>query len=300
MANNDTDHDWFIDLRVHAHGGGVGELTIIDSKLNLYTVDQLVSAIQGRDVLLMAHGYNVNRPNGIKSLNNFKNALAPPAPLFIGILWPGDCILPIFVDYVIEGGEANKSGDKLGAFVNQNFSGAGSISFASHSLGARVVLRALLQLQDPMRVRELVLMAGAIEDDCLTNDFSAAADRVDHISVVHSLKDDVLKLAYPPGNLLGFIVNHDSPNVKAALGRLGPLVSRSNIWPTPQLPNAWNYGHLDYLSDKGLAGVFAPPVNIDDPNATDDSPEPLPAPLTTKNWKPSWSPAFTSTRLNRS
>jgi hypothetical protein len=291
--------DWFIDLRAHAHGGPVGTLKITDGQGGLYETADLVAAMQGRDVLLMAHGYNVNRPNGELALNNFKSALVDPAPLFIGVLWPGDCVLPIFIDYVWEGGEANKSGDLLGAFVNSNFSGAASVSFASHSLGARLVLRALVALQDPMRVRQLILLAAAVEDDSLTNSFVAAADRVDHISVVYSMEDDVLKMAYPAGNLLGFIANHDTPNVKAALGRLGPLAARPNIWTTGKLPDVWNFGHLDYLSETKLAGSFVQPVNVYDSDSTDTEPQPFPSELTPENWKPCWSPAFVSTRLQR-
>lgn len=294
-----ADHDWFLDLRADPKGGPVGSLKITDGQGGIYKTSDLQSAIQGRDVLLMAHGYNVNRPHGILALNNFKSGITAPKPMFIGILWPGDCILPIFIDYVWEGGEANKSGDMLAQFVGTSFAGAGSISFASHSLGARVVLRAIAGLPSAMSVNQLMLLAAAVEDDALTNAFAAAVDKVRHISVVHSLKDYVLMLAYPPGNLLGAGINQDTPNVKAALGRLGPRAGRDNIWSTGKLPDAWNYGHLDYLSENVLVGAFPQPVNVDDPDSTNAYPHDY-TPALGKGWKPCWSPGFASTRLHKS
>lgn len=294
-------HDWFIDLRAHSHGGPVGTLKITDGQGGLYSVADLRSAINGQDVLLMAHGYNVNRPNGVVSLNNFKAALAAPAPFFIGILWPGDCILPIFIDYVWEGGEANKSGDLLGQFVASQLAPVAlSISYASHSLGARVVLRALAAMGKGAKVRQAVLMAAAVENNSLTADFDNAADAVEHISVVASRKDYVLELAYPPGNLVGSLFDEDSPNLKAALGRSGPTQNRDNLWPTAKLPDSWNYGHLDYLSHDPMAGVIPETDTVPDPASTSKWPANLPVALETAKWKPCWSPSFLSSRWHKS
>jgi hypothetical protein len=294
--------DWFLDLRAHSHGGPVGTLKITDGAKVFPDASALLADIAGRDVFLMAHGYNVNRPHGTAALNSFKAKLQVgigTGPVFIGILWPGDCILPIFIDYVWEGSEAETSGQLVGEFVRDTLAAtAATITFASHSLGARVVLNAVQTLANASnapRVRNLILFAGAIEDDTLLNEFNAAANQVDRISVVYSLQDHVLALAYPAGNLIGGLIERDDPNLKAALGRLGPTAAwPGKILANPRLPDAWDYGHTDYTSTTFIPGDFPLPVTIPDPS-TPLPPDGCP-PAAGDKWKPCWSPALAATR----
>jgi hypothetical protein len=294
--------DWFLDLRAHSHGGPVGTLKITDGHKVFPDATALLADIAGRDVFLMAHGYNVNRPHGTAALSEFKSKLQAgigTGPVFIGILWPGDCILPIFIDYVWEGSEAEESGQLVGEFVRDRLAAvSGTITFASHSLGARVVLNAVQTLANAAnapRVRNLILFAGAIEDDTLLNEFNAAANQVDRISIVYSLEDHVLALAYPAGNLIGGLIERDDPNLKAALGRLGPTAAwPGKILANPRLPDDWDYGHTDYMSTDPIPGDYPLPVTVPDPS----SPPPATgAPLpSTDDWKPCWSAAFAATR----
>lgn len=290
--------NWFLDLRAWGHGGPVGTLKLSDGTKFYADASGLLNDIRGRDVFLMAHGYNVNREQGTQSLTQWKSKLESGAqPVFIGVLWPGDCVLPIFIDYVWEGSEAEKSGTMLGEFVRDNFGIAASWTFASHSLGARVVLQAIQTLADSDRVRNLILLAAAIEDDTLLHEFNGAAKKVDRISVVYSFEDHVLQLAYPAGNLIGGLIERDNPNVKAALGRLGPSAPwPGKILPNPRLPSYWNYGHTDYLTTYPVTGDFTLPVNVPDPSiqALPGGMVPTMAPGDT--WKPCWSPAYAATR----
>ena len=77
-----------------------------------------------------------------------------------------------------------QSGDRLAAWLNQNLTGAASVSFVSHSLGARVILQAIKGLASSFRVRRLLLMAGAIDSNCLGEEYAKAAARVEKISVL--------------------------------------------------------------------------------------------------------------------
>lgn len=290
--------DWFLDLRAWGSGGPVGTLKVSDGTKFYPDASALVEAIRGRDVFLMAHGYHVNRDNGTKSLNEWKSKFEIDAPpLFIGILWPGDCVLPIFIDYVWEGSEAEKSGTMLGEFVRDSFNGAASLTFASHSLGARVVLQAIQTLADSDRVRNLILFAAAIEDDTLLREFSKAAKKIDRISVVYSFEDHVLQLAYPGGNLIGGLIERGNPNVKAALGRLGPSAPMANVVPNPRQPTSWEYGHTDYMTTQSVPGNFSQPVNVpNDPSVQVLSSGMVP-PLTSQGiWKPCWSAGYAATR----
>ena len=289
--------DWFLDLRAWGRGGPVGTLKVSDGTKFYADANGLLNDIRGRDVFLMAHGYHVDRENGTRSLIQWKSKLEIDAqPVFIGVLWPGDCVLPIFIDYVWEGSEAEKSGTMLGEFVRDNFGFAASLTFGSHSLGARVVLQAIQTLADSNRVRNLILLAAAIEDDTLLHEFNGAAKKVDRVSIVYSLEDHVLQLAYPAGNLIGGLIERGDPNVKAALGRLGPSVPMANIVPNPRLPSFWKYGHTDYMPTNPVAESFTLPVKVPDPNiqALPSGMVPTMAPGDT--WKPCWSSGYAATR----
>jgi hypothetical protein len=283
--------DWFIDLRAWGHGGPVGTLKVSDGTKFYGDARSLLNDIRGRDVFLMAHGYNVDREHGTQSLMQWKSKLKiDTSAVFIGVLWPGDCVLPIFIDYVWEGSESEKSGAMLGEFVRDNF------GFAASSLGARVVLQAIQSLADSDRVRNLILLSAAIEDDTLLREFNGAANKVDRISIVYSLEDYILQLAYPGGNLIGGLIERGDPNVKAALGRLGPSAPwTGKILPNPRLPSCWNFGHTDYMTTSAVNGAFALPVKVPDPSMQ-SLPDGMIPPAYGDSWKPCWSPAFAATR----
>src|ERR1700722_5389028 len=160
---------YFIDLRADSAGGNpvanVGDIVIrtyLQQNPNPSTPldPELIHAVQERDVLLTAHGFHVNRANGITNLNHWNEWLQlGPDGFFVGVLWPGDARWVPFIDYPIEGNEAIKSGQLLADYLLANFQGAASLSFASHSLGARVVLEAIRGLSGALKVRTITLMA---------------------------------------------------------------------------------------------------------------------------------------------
>jgi hypothetical protein len=291
---------WFIDLRAWSKGGPVGTLKVYDQDVKPLTTTlvPLLDAIRGQDVILVTHGYNVNRKHGVQSLTEWKAKLqVGDGPVFIGVLWPGDCVVPIFVDYIWEGSEAEKSGTLLGGFVDANFGIANSVTFASHSLGARVVLQAIHTLQTVTPVKQLILMAPAIEDDTLAREFADVPAKVRHITVMFSKKDQVLAKAYPAGNLLTDLLGRGDPNLIPALGRDGPSDdSPGNVKPFRIFPAGWNFGHTDYLPGGPIDFAFPQSVQIPMDDGT-DSPTGTPDDLVKDgSWKPCWSAAFAGTR----
>jgi hypothetical protein len=156
------------------------------------------------------------------------------------MLWPGDGGVP-FLNYPSEASPAMSSGRKLAEFCNAWCAGAHSLSFASHSLGARVVLEGIAGLN--RRARLLCLMAGAINRDCLTTQYAVAAGKCDQITVLASHGDFVLRAAYPAGDLLSV---HDHSQ-QAALGYDGPLPPAAMVQSPWQIADDWDFGHLDYL-----------------------------------------------------
>jgi hypothetical protein len=260
----------------------------------------LFKAIQGRDVLLGTHGFNVNRAEGISNLSHWNEWLDLGGNgFFVGVLWPGDSRWIPIIDYPIEGNEAIKSGELLAGYLAANFTSANSISFASHSLGARVVLETIRNLPRSLRLATVTMMAGAIDDTCLSNEYKDAASRVARISVLASDCDDVLKWAFPVGNPVAGIVTRGDPYWHGALGRYGPNPPNqpSSLWGTPILPNKWNFGHHSYINCTGPAvgppveaGPFFPPSLIVPPEGTD---QPADAP----NWQQAWAAGYVSTRF---
>jgi hypothetical protein len=283
----------FLDVRLWPVGGNLATKVAIVQATNIgnyQTIppDQLLSAIRGRHVLIATHGFNVDRANGIACLSNWEGLLqlAPPS-VFVGLLWPGDSVWLHGLDYPEEPAVADGAGQLIGPFLDTNFTGAASVSLASHSLGARVLLATVSNMSLP--VRRATIMAGAIDDDCLNTEFQAAAGKIGKISVLASDRDTVLEWAFPLGNLAGGILTEGHPWWHEALGRGGPANPRPGSFQAPyEIPDNWNFDHGDYLQlDPPSPGIVVP---TDVP--PDGSPEPG-----ANDWQAAWTAAFSSTRF---
>jgi pimeloyl-ACP methyl ester carboxylesterase len=286
----------FIDLRVQPVGGGLAATPAVyqGTSLSDYApmrLSDLLNAMHGRDVLIAAHGFNVDRADGIACLSNWAGLLQLPRnAAFIGLLWPGDSVWAHGLDYPDEPKIADEAGALLAKFLDANFQSAASISFASHSLGARVVLETISQMS--RRVRRLTLMAPAIDDNCLRTEFQAlaSADKVESISVLASKKDSVLSMAFPLGNFLAGILAAGHPWWRAALGNCGPAAPWPSNFQAPfELPDDWKFVHGNYLQiDQPQPGALPLPVNV--------PPQSTPPP-TGNGWQEAFSSAFVSTRF---
>lgn len=257
----------FLDVRIQPVGGELAkavalfEGTSIGNYTGLLTAD-LKNAIRGKHVLIAAHGFNVNRADGIAHLSNWAGLLRlGPSAAFVGLLWPGDSTWLHGLDYPEEPRIADDAGALLGPFIDANFAEAASVSFASHSLGARVVLSTVANMKGP--IRRLTLMAGAIDDDCLTTEFANVAAKVGKISVLASTKDTVLSRLFPLGNFVGGILTAGHPWWHAAIGHTGPAQAWPQNLEAPfMIPDVWNFDHSDYLriSPPPAPGVSLPVV----------------------------------------
>ena len=277
---------FFLNTRSLPVGGGVvasaDSITILDQTNTVHSVGELAAAISGRDVLLITHGFNVNQMDGLQKLSEWGALLGLGNAVPIGLLWPGDSRWIHVVDYPVEGNEAMDAGNLLATFLNKNFTSALSLSFVSHSLGARVVLQTVAGLN--RSVRRLLLMAGAIDNTCLSSEYATAAKDVGTISILASRSDNVLKWAFPAGNFVSGLFSRGAPYIHEAIGREGPSTDAtppSNIHADWQIPDAWGFDHSDYLP-AAVAPAPMPPVTA--------FPGPDPAS------KPAWSAAFETSR----
>ncbi len=293
---------WFLSTRAHSVGGPSAPVKVLDADRPGFPGDllpELAAEIRGRDVLFATHGFEVNQKDGIEKLGFWLGGVDYGNAVKIGIVWPGDSVIPLFVDYILEGREAISSGNYLAAFLNANFGGAVSLAFASHSLGARVVLQTISGLGSSFQVRRVLLMAGAIDDDCLVDEYKSAADRVEKISLLASLEDKVLALAFPLGNPLQGIIDRGHPYHRAAVGHSGPAQpypSQGQLqagWP---IPDDLEYGHHNYLPGAQIQPPYPQPVLLppdNGPNPPNNTPPGLPGDA----WKPAWSAGFATTRF---
>ena len=286
----------FLDVRLSSTGGDLAASVAINQGTaigNYQSLDkaQLVRDIQGQNVLIATHGFNVNRADGIAHLSNWETQLQlPPPSIFVGLLWPGDSIWAHGLDYPEEPRIADEAGDLIAPFLDANFTGAASISFVSHSLGARVVLETISKMNLP--VRRLTLMAGAIDDNCLNTEFQAAAAKTGAISVLASKKDEVLSALFPLGNFLGGILAAGHPWWHAALGHTGPSSPPPANFRAPfEIPDNWSFGHGNYLEIDS-----PPPPSIAIPTDVPPNGSPEPANGAT-GWQSAWTAAFSSTRF---
>jgi hypothetical protein len=293
----------FLDCRMQNVGGelatsvAVSQGTSIDDYTGLALSD-LADKIRGQNVLIATHGFNVDRAHGIACLSNWEQLLQlPPSSAFVGLLWPGDSVWAHGLDYPDEPKVADDAGALIAPFLNTNFATAASVSFASHSLGARLVLATISNMSLP--VRRVTLMAGAVDDDCLNTEFQAAAARVGQISVLASSKDAVLAAAFPLGNLIAGIIAAGHPWWRAAIGHTGPVTPWPSNFKAPfEIPDNWNYQHGDYLRiDQTQAPPLAIPTDVPangslvlKPDRDDDD-----VPIT--GWQEAFSSAFESTRF---
>jgi hypothetical protein len=262
--------------------GGADFITILDQTNVVHSLNELTAAISGRDVLLVTHGFNVNQMDGLQSLSNWGGLLSLGNAVPIGMLWPGDARWIHVVDYPIEGNDAMAAGKLLAAFLNKNFTSALSLSFASHSLGARVVLSTIVGLNRP--ARRLLLMAGAIDNTCLGNEYVNAAKNVGSISLLASRSDNVLRWAFPAGNFVSGIFSRGTPYAHEAIGREGPspdLAPPPHLHADWQIPDAWGFDHSDYLPGNFAPTPIPPVIAFPGPSPTS---------------KPAWSAAVETSR----
>jgi len=286
----------FLDVRLQAVGGGLAtavgvcQATSIEDYQSLDRY-KLADAIDGQHVLLATHGFNVPRADGIACLTNWESLLQiPKSSAFVGMLWPGDSVWAHGLDYPEEPKIADEAGALIAEFVDENFGNAASISFASHSLGARLVLTVISQLSLP--VRRLILMAAAIDDNCLTTEFSDAAAKVGAISVLASKGDTVLSECFPLGNFVAGIIAEGHPWWRAALGHCGPTHARpANFVPPFEIPKDWKFKHSNYLQIDPLP---IPTLPIPTEVPPKHSPEPAGG---ATGWQEAFSAAFASTRF---
>jgi hypothetical protein len=260
---------WYVSFRSQAVAGTPTDPRVYEWQHGAAGVRQvpdlvLDKEVRGKDILLGTHGFNVDQTGGLNSLGGIDVRLRPLASeLFLGVLWPGDWWIPA-VNYPVEADDAVDCGRRLAAFCKAKLRSANSLSFLSHSLGARLILEAVKQLDRPAHI--VCVTAAATDFDCLDRQYAGAIGNCGALLNLASRGDKVLQYAYPAGDFLSDVFGDDDSPFNRALGRSGPRHPWAKKVAPYQIHDRDDHGHGDYLPpDAG--GV----VNAGDkwPNAVD-------------------------------
>jgi hypothetical protein len=243
---------YLLDFRSSDTGGAVVPGLVV-------TAPGLGSEMQLRaetNVTFIVHGYNINRRTGRESLLRASQQLSAGHPVsYVGVLWPGDHWSRA-ASYPFEGRDADDTAAALVKYIQDVLTPGTELSFASHSLGARVVLGAVKRLRAAYPVTQAVLLAPAIDDSSVAHpaDYLHAVARARRVAVLASRKDRVLSLAYPAGDLLQAFIFFKTDRIGLALGFHGPRRSSTHAIPPQlyheQIPDARGSDHGHYLPDE--------------------------------------------------
>ena len=223
----------------------------------LGTLDELKAE---QRLTFLVHGFNVSADSGRDSLLSLARELSHRIDGgLVAVLWPGDHWAgPL--SYSFEGRDADDSAFQLSRFIKDHTSTEVTLNFVAHSMGSRVVMETVAHLDAAgWRANQVCLMAAAIDDDSLSDPavYNDEMDVVERIAVLYSREDEVLKYAYPIGDLFqAFLFWRDS--VGSALGRHGPKRHRRSRTPVPngviknRIPNHRGADHGDYLPSEPM------------------------------------------------
>ena len=250
----------YLNLRYGAVGGGLrtepylieGDGRVARPLMVSLSAGQAAERVAGRTLVFTVHGFNVSYDSGLRSLARLEDRLAAHLPanfLMIGVLWPGDFIVPA-INYPGEWRDAVNGGRALARFANTTLRGAADVCFLSHSLGGRLALEAAAGLN--RKAARVCLTAPATDNDCLESPYDTAVANSGQLTYLASMKDMVLKLAYPIGDWAGdLFMGDDDDALRGALGRFGAK------WPRTHKPTAWGFKVADSL--KYGHGSYFPP-----------------------------------------
>ena len=207
-------------------------------------------------VIVLVHGFNVDRPSGQAKLHAFAGKLpgATDAAI-VAVTWPGDSWAGA-ASYPFEGNDADDTAIELARFLDRVIIEGTPLSFASHSLGARVVFGAIERLEaGRYPIGQLCVMAAAVDDFSVSApaDYRPPVEAAERVAVLASQSDSVLKWAYPLGDLLQSFLFFWKDHVGLALGYHGPRPYQRLGVPTDvlheQIATSLEVSHGDYLFD---------------------------------------------------
>lgn len=158
---------------------------------NPVTENDVATAIAGKRVLALVHGYNVTE--AIDAYAVIAAMVSFQYDTVIGVTWPGSRIALAFWFAEMR---ANKAGRLMAAALHKRVKAAAAFDIEGHSLGCRVALESLSSGLD---ARLLLLAAPAIDHEAVEigEEYGSVIEGRTHRTLVaHSSNDAVLRGAY--------------------------------------------------------------------------------------------------------
>ena len=272
---------YLLDFRERDVGGAV-----VPGRLTDMTTGEHGPVVRGNlvaepRITFLIHGFNVSRLEGELALTHLANDLPDVTGGLVAVLWPGDHGIG-FLSYFFEGRDADDTAEELARFIDDNLPADTPLSFATHSLGARVAMEAMKRLEDDRYPFEQAChMAAAVDDDSVSEAgvYRAVVESTSRVAVLSSKEDEVLKYVYPVADLLQSFLFFSTESFGLALGYHGPRPHSEgdavpgNVVHTP-IPVSRNSDHGDYLWESSQtpehrsAAAYANGVISGHPNPT--------------------------------
>ena len=225
------------------------------------TEAEFLAAVTNQNVLLLVHGYNNTEDDVNLAYARIEKAVQKQVPgkysAVVGYTWPGGAL---GISYPIARARSNSAGPRLTPWLQKIARKAKTVDVMSHSLGARVSLRALRDaFRNPAKpVRNLYLFAAAVDNESIEKgeEFYDATRRTDAVVVIHSKKDKTLALGFRIGDAILPWQWFDL--FDAALGYSGPedVADIIDFSPHVKVVNGkgQNLDHGDYKDNPAVYG----------------------------------------------
>ena len=161
--------------------------------------ENFLNAIAGKKVFMLVHGYNNEQDEVYDAYSvierKIEKHLTHEYDLVIGYSWPGG---DRGLEWWASKKRANAVARRFRFLIEKIHESAEDVDIMSHSLGARVVLKALKQSPKASLLRNYYCTAPAVDNEVLekNEEFHDSISKVNGFFVFHSKRDGVLAGAY--------------------------------------------------------------------------------------------------------
>ncbi len=248
-------YQYVLDFRASSVGGAVvpPKLLSADGRFEVP-----ISALQPPNPppSFIIHGFNNSRSEGLAATTGFSDLLVSDGLgsefSLVAVLWPGDNLLSP-LSYFVEEKDARNTANQFVRFLVGGLHRKDRPNFVAHSLGSLVALETIrgLHAQDVL-AGEVILMAGAVDDDCLARKtrYRKAVESAKRVTVVSSRRDRALHYGFPVGDFVAGLLY--GGYTRKALGYRGAEAGEKDepipmrVDPCP-LRSEFGVDHGDYL-----------------------------------------------------
>ncbi len=183
-----------------AHGHKFKEIDFLtDQPIRELQEDEFLNEISGKKVLLLVHGYNNEQDEVYDAYTVINDKVLEHTKdkydLVLGYTWPGG---DKGIEWYSSKSRANSVARRFRFLITAISQSVDCMDVMSHSLGARVALKAMKQADDNLVIRNYFCMAAAVDNEVLekNEEFYLAVGKAENIFIFHSKKDAVLSVAY--------------------------------------------------------------------------------------------------------